>query len=223
MLKRSFKEKIIYITRNQLIKKEDYDYQIAMGSLPKYLRISEESFERDTKEFLKADERKTKILLKQIKESKFDKIVGISWSSKSTADKKKSISLEEFITSIHAPNICFVNLQYGDTKEEINNIKKKYNINIYEAKDVDIFNNIDDLAALIDACDQIISIDNITAVLAGALGADCNLILGLKGYFYWGGINDTKSYWLPSLKLFRQTNLQSWDEPLRSIKKNIFG
>ncbi len=220
LLKRSFNEQIIYITRNQFLKMEKYDYQIAMGSLPKFLRANQESFERARKAFLKADERKTKIFLKQIKEKKFDKIVGISWSSKSNADKKKSISLEEFILGIYTPNICFVNLQYGDIKYEIKSIKKKYDIDIYDVENIDIFNNIDDLAALIDACDQIISIDNVTAVLAGAIGANCNLILGFKGHFYWG-INDTKSYWLPSLKIFRQTNMHSWNEPLKEIKNEI--
>ena len=43
---------------------------------------------------------------------------------------------------IYSENVCFLNLQYGDTKNEINKIKAKYNIAIFDLKEVDNFNNI---------------------------------------------------------------------------------
>ena len=59
--------------------------------------------------------------------------------SKSSTYKYKSMSLEKFMLGIYTPNICFLNLQYGNTKNEINNIRLKYNIDIYELNEVDNF------------------------------------------------------------------------------------
>ena len=45
--------------------------------------------------------------------------------------------------------------------DEIINLKRKYNINIIEMEEVDNYNGIDDLASLINACDQIVAIENL--------------------------------------------------------------
>jgi hypothetical protein len=45
----------------------------------------------------------------------------------------------------------------------------KYRSNIYDVNDVDIYNDIDSLASIIQACDIVITCSNTTAHLAGAL------------------------------------------------------
>ena len=52
---------------------------------------------------------------------------------------------------------------------EIDRVRKEYGIDVAQAADIDNFNDIDGLAALIRACDRIVSIDNVTVHLAGAL------------------------------------------------------
>ena len=69
------------------------------------------------------------------------------------------MSLEELILGIYTPKTCFVSLQYGNTKDEIQDIKEKYGINIFEISEVDIYNDIDGLASIINACDLVISIE----------------------------------------------------------------
>ena len=220
LFKRSFDQRITYTSRNQLIEEEKYDLQIAMGSLPKLLRKNKEDFKKGKKPYLKVDERKTHIYRNKLKDKKFKKIIGISWGSNSTINKSKSMSLEEFILGIYSPNICFVNLQYGDAKDEINNIKAKYNINIFELEEVDIFNNLDDLAALINACDIVISIENMIFALAGALGIDSKVIL-TQNCLCFNGNNDLNSYWFQSQDFFRQSSSGGWEKALKQIKKNI--
>jgi hypothetical protein len=63
-------------------------------------------------------------------------------------------------------DFIFVNLQYGDVSEEITNLKANHGIDVLEIPDLDLFNDIDGLAALISACDCVISIDNLNTHLS---------------------------------------------------------
>ena len=130
------------------------------------------------------------------------------------------MSLEKFILGIYSPNICFLNLQYGDTEDEINSIKIKYNINIFEIQEVDIFNNLDDLAALINACDIVVSIENLLFGLAGGLGIDSKILLK-RNCHWFNGHDDLKSYWLPNQTFYRQTSHGEWRNELNQIKSEI--
>ena len=140
----------------------------------------------------------------------------------SKVNKEKSLSLEEFILGINSPSLCFVNLQYGDTKEEISNLKKKYNINIIDIEEVDNFNDIDDLAALIKACDGIVAIENLIPNLAGAIGINSSVLLNHRTHWRYGEDNHY-CYWLPCLELFRKKQDETWDQALNQIKNNLIG
>ena len=221
LFKRSFDKRIIYIQKNKILEEEKYDSQISICSMIRYLRDETESFKKGKRKYLKVNEKKTMIFKDNIlKDSQAKKIVGISWCSKSQKHKDKSISLVKFILGINSQNICFLNLQYGDTKDEINKIKKKYNIDIFDLEEVDKFNNIDDLASLINACDMVVSIENITSVLAGALGINSKILLKLNCLWY-NGNNELESYWFTNQSLFRQTLRGEWEKALRQIKNEI--
>tara|TARA_Y100001968_G_scaffold4538_1_gene4036 strand:- start:5986 stop:7971 length:1986 start_codon:yes stop_codon:yes gene_type:complete len=221
LFKRSFDSRIIYIKNNENFKEELYDFQVAMGSIIKYLRPDKESFKKGKQVYLKVNRKKTNIYRDMLlKDSKFKKIIGISWISKSKTNKYKSISLEKFILGIYSPNICFLNLQYGDTKDEIENIKTKYNIDIFEIKEVDNYNNIDDLAALVNACDMVVSIENIIFALAGGLGIDSKILLR-RNCLWFNGDKDVESYWFTNQLFFRQSSSGGWEKAFSKIRNEI--
>ncbi|WP_269606538.1 tetratricopeptide repeat protein [Prochlorococcus marinus] len=220
LLQRSFDKNIIYFDQNDFISEDKYDFQIAMGSLPRLLITNKESLTKSNKTYLKVDDKKSHNFRKQLRNLKFEKIIGISWKSMSKINKDKSLSLEEFILGIHSPSFCFVNLQYGDTTDEIINLKKKYDINIIDIDEVDTFNDIDDLASLINACDQIVTIENLISDLAGAIGINSLILLNNKSHWRFGQTNDY-SYWFPLQKLFRKNQSQTWDNTLNQIQKDL--
>ena len=82
-------------------------------------------------------------------------------------DKGIKLSLERFLLGIYSPKIKFLCLQYGDVEKEITQLRKKHNIKIEIINEVDLFNDIDGLASLIAACDEVVSIDNLNLHLAG--------------------------------------------------------
>ena len=124
------------------------------------------------------------------------------------------------ILGIYSPGLRFVCLQYGDVDNEINLIQSKYNITIHQRKDIDIFNNLDDLSSLINACDQVVSIANVTINLAGALGVQCKTIINTGSRWRFGEENH-HCYWFPSLHLYRSDQFRNWEQPIQQIKQDL--
>ena len=220
LLKRSIDKSIEIIGMEDSIDEKEYDYHLPIGSLPKFLRPSLNSFKTAKKLKLEFDKDRSTKFRKQLLHKKYKKYIGISWKSTSKDSLINSITLEEFITGIYSKDICFINLQYGDVKDEINDVIAKLGIEIYEIDNLDIFNDIDGLASLIGSCDEVVTIGNVTATLSGSLNINTKVILPTNSYWPYG-LKDKKSYWFSSMKLYKQTQRNIWDDTLNKIKKEI--
>jgi ADP-heptose:LPS heptosyltransferase len=79
--------------------------------------------------------------------------------------------------------------------------------------DIDNTNDIDALAALMTACDAVLSVSNTTAHLAGALGKPTWVLvpLGHAKIWYWFR-DDADSPWYPRVRVRRQRLGQTWRE-----------
>ena len=66
-------------------------------------------------------------------------------------------------------------------------------------------------AAIIANCDLIITCDTSLAHLAGAIGANVWLLLKNVPEWRWG-IQNTTTFWYPSMRLFRQKEKHNWNE-----------
>ena len=81
LLERSCGTEIEFIAQEKYINESEYDYQIAMGSLPRYLRTSEDSFKTSKRLKLEVDQDRSEQLRSKLLDSKYEKIIGISWKS----------------------------------------------------------------------------------------------------------------------------------------------
>ena len=103
-------------------------------------------------------------------------------------------------------DVVLVNLQYGDVEDEIREFKEETGIDVRQCASVDNREDLDGLAALIEVCDLVVSITNITAHMAGALGKETWVMLPYVANFWWL-LERTDSIWYPSLTLYRQQSL----------------
>tara|TARA_Y100000766_G_C18558416_1_gene436413 strand:+ start:139 stop:447 length:309 start_codon:yes stop_codon:yes gene_type:complete len=71
-------------------------------------------------------------------------------------------------------------------------------------------------AAIIAACDLIITSDTSIAHLAGGIGKPTWLLLKNVPEWRWG-TNSRKSFWYPSMKLFRQSERYNWNEVMERV------
>jgi tetratricopeptide (TPR) repeat protein len=76
------------------------------------------------------------------------------------------------------------------------------------------------LAALISACDHIVSVDNVTVHLAGALGQATRVLLPFACDWRWGQTRPD-SYWYSAVRLLRQQAFSDWQAPLRDLGLKI--
>ena len=85
-----------------------------------------------------------------------------------------------------------------------------------------MFNDIEGVSSIINACDLVITCSNVNAHLAGALNKKTFLLLPLgKGRLWnWGSTNN-QSLWYPSVKIFQQENPGDWSIPVEKIRKEI--
>ena len=150
--------------------------------------------------------------------------IGISWKSKADKDGiEKSIQLEDLIEIFRINNCVFVNLQYGDVEQEINEFTQKHNIQIRYDNNIDYSNDFDRLTKLIEDCDEVITISNFTVHLAGTLNKETSLLLpkviGRK--WYWCNDEEEYSIWYPSVKKYVQDTDGKWKEPIQKLARDL--
>jgi Tfp pilus assembly protein PilF len=211
-----------FMDLNEVSDTLDFAQHLPMGSLPRYFRKSREDFKSAQTPFLLADPTRSAALRQKIHlTSKL--VCGVSWwSNRKSTGKNKSIRLEELLAPLASDKLHFVNLQYGDTAAERNALRAQHGITVQNVDEVDNFNDIDGLAALIQACDVVITTSNTTAHLAGALGKETLLLLPFsKGkLWYWAEL-EGHNPWYPSIRMFAQEQPGQWQVPLERIKKHI--
>lgn len=130
--------------------------------------------------------------------------VGISWRGGGTpsARQKRSTTLDAWSPVFAAAGVEFVSLQYGDVECEISEFERRAGVRMHRWNDFDPRDDLDDLAALIQSLDLVISVDNSTVHLAGAIGTPVWVLLPRAADWRWL-VERSDSPWYPAAELFR--------------------
>ena len=222
LFQRSFSPEIKFITDRAEISEDDYDSHLPIGSLPLHFRKSLDDFEATSKGWLQADPERVQSIRQNLMITKKQKIIGISWMTSSLIANShlRNIKIEVLLNLYKELDLKFINLQYGDVSEEISNLKLNHGIDVLEIPDLDLFNDIDGLAATIAACDYVISIANLNTHLAGSVGTNTKLLLPYAADDRWG-YKTNKSYWYNSINIYRQTEPGNWKQPLSELVSDL--
>ena len=107
-------------------------------------------------------------------------------------------------------NCNFINLQYGNVENEINNYNNNFNKNLISLENLDLFNDFDNLASVLKNLDLFISVSNSTAHLAGALGVKTLLIRPENHaiFHYWNQPSN-QTPWYKSITLLDKDEIIS--------------
>ncbi|MDX2223955.1 MAG: tetratricopeptide repeat protein [Rhodospirillaceae bacterium] len=188
--------------------------QIPVGGLGALVRRSETDFPRH-RGYWRADAERAKGYRARLGQGA-KRLVAVSWISKNEEfGAHKSAALVNWRAILTRPDCVFVNVQYGDTAAERAAAAAELGVTLAEIPELDLFNDLDGLAALLAACDLTITVSNTTAHIAGALGLPlCVLAPTGAGKLWYWFFNRTDTPWYPSARIFRQTVAGSWREPL---------
>jgi hypothetical protein len=223
LFKRSMPE-MEFVDIEQLNDAEGFEEQIAIGSLPRLFRPDRDSFARVKSPYLVADAERAQGLREMVQRPG-KRVCGVSWSSRrEEIGQGKSIDLAQMLVPLAGAGMHFVNLQYGDTQQEREALMREHGIELQNVAEVDNFADIDGLAALIQACDLVITTSNTTVHLAGALGKETKLLVpgGRSRLWYWGQ-DQSRSIWYPTVRIYGQEKIGDWQIPLAQIKADLQG
>ena len=216
---RSFGHQIEIVGKNVDVDEDEYDFHIPMGSAVKFFRSYESDFEKTSGGVLHANLQKVEEFKQKLNIAPEKKLIGLSWGSENRKiGTKKSINLEALLSKFDPLRYEFVNLQYGDVLDQLEKGRKATGITIHQIDSVNNRDDIDGLSAIIAACDYVVSISNVTAHLAGALGKNTHILLHYTPDWRWQ-LNRKDSPWYKSITLYRQENFDDWSSPLEALKQ----
>jgi Tfp pilus assembly protein PilF len=184
------------------------------GSLPGLYRSSEAAFAATASPYLQADPVERERFRAAYGDGR--RLVGLAWHTNSPKrGRKRSIDMALLAPLFALPGIRWISLQYGDfdaLEEQATTVHAPLLID----RAVDQFTNIDLFAAQVAAMDQVVTIDNSTAHLAGALGVPVRLLLPFAADWRWLQRRED-SLWYPSLRLFRQPRVGDWQSAIDEV------
>ena len=101
------------------------------------------------------------------------KIIGISWKSTGIDKRRaqtKNAPLTHWSPILSQEDCYFVNLQYGDIREEIEAYAAMTGYSMYIDEQIDPLSDLDGFAAQVSSLDLIVSTSNTTVHMSGGLG-----------------------------------------------------
>jgi tetratricopeptide (TPR) repeat protein/ADP-heptose:LPS heptosyltransferase len=199
-----------------------FDWQCPLASLGRWLRPSFGSFPRHAG-YLVADPQRVVQFSERLRQAPREKVVGLSWiSANREIGPDKSIALADWAKVLGMPGVRFVDLQYGDTAREREALEKGHGLKILHLDELDLFNDLEALAALCAACDLVVTVSNVTAHMAGALGRPVWLLApGAQGRIWYWFCERSDSPWYPSMRIFTQPAPGRWQETLEAVAREL--
>lgn len=218
LLQRGCKAKnVTFLPQNAKVKVSEHDSHIPIASLGKYFINRVTDIPLYTSQFyITADPKRVELMRKELgNDDQFT--VGLVWTSTAPAiGQHKSVPLAAFKPILDTPYVRFLNLQYGKAQEE----GRDFHPSLITTH-IDTFFDLENVAAMIELCDVIISPSCATVHLAGAMGKDV-LLLDANKLWYWNNRQGNESLWYPGVKIYQRENMNApWDLQLKQVKDEL--
>lgn len=194
---------------------QDIAAHLPSGSLPGIFRTTETAFADTASPYLFADPAARDRF--RVRYSDGKKQIGLAWyTSNPKTGRNRSIDLSLFTPLFARPGIRWVSLQYGDhsaleSQAAAAGAPLLIDRSVNQLADMDVF------AAQIAAMDLVVTIDNSTAHLAGALGVPTRVLLPAVPDWRWLEAREDTP-WYPSLRLFRQPKPGDWQSVAQTVQ-----
>jgi hypothetical protein len=203
---------------------DDFDFQIPAGTLFKLFRSNINYFPKSSG-YLITDPNSDKVFKDALLPYSEKLLIGISWRS-GLLDSTRNINyvpLSAWAEILSLENIQFVNLQYGDTSQELLLLKDNFDIELLNFDTLDIKNDIDSLSSLVTNLDLVISTSTFAAPLTQALGKPLKLLTHKN----WTYLGQSKWPWYDNVDTYSPSSLltpidsvfNKLIDDLRTIKK----
>jgi tetratricopeptide (TPR) repeat protein len=147
--------------------------------------------------------------------------IGIAWQGnpRYPLDRKRSFPLARFAPLARRPGVRLISLQNGPGTEQLRTLDESFPVLDLDRQGRGLGDFLD-TSAVLKNLDLVVSPDLSVAHLAGGLGVRVWLALPFVAEWRWLADRDD-SPWYPSMRLFRQSRPDEWDEVFRRITNSI--
>jgi tetratricopeptide (TPR) repeat protein len=148
-----------------------FDYYCTGALLPAYFRRRFDDFRRDRAQWLVADPARRAVWAGRLRALGPGPRVGLCWTSgvRSLGRRVEYTALGDWLPVLQRPGVTFVNLHYGGD-DEIRALSARAPIPLHHFADLDLRDDLENVAALVSELDLVISAATFVGELAGALG-----------------------------------------------------
>lgn len=181
--------------------------RLSTASLPRYFRKTNNCFPGTP--YLTADNAMVLQWRQRLEQLGSRLTVGLSWRGGTArrANYARSVALEHLAPLFEHQDISFINVQYGDNEKEIGQFNALHSRPLICFDELDPMKDMDGFAAFLEALDLVITVDNSTAHLAGALGVETWLMLPAHADWRWVRESDD-TLWYKTIRIFRQSSIK---------------
>jgi len=114
---------------------------------------------------------------------------------------------------------------YGDTTAERRAVEDATGARLMRFEEVDHYNDLEELLAMLEACDLLITTSNATAHVAGALGKRTWLLYLADNppFHYWAHGGSYRCLWYPSVEIVTAPQLDDWTSLTQHAAQKLAG
>lgn len=200
------------------IHESDFDYQIAMMSLPYVFGTTRDTIPADIPYVHVSHEARGKWAPQFLGSKQFR--VGLVWAGNPVEhvvqahliDQRRSLKLSQMMPILDTRDVQFYSLQMGKAAGQIDELG-------FRDKIVDLMPAVHDLmdtAAIIENLDLVISVDTSVVHLAGALGKPVWVLSRFDACWRWLQNHETNP-WYPTARVFGQSSPGDWETVIGQV------
>jgi tetratricopeptide (TPR) repeat protein len=145
------------------------------------------------------------------------KVIGLAWSGglPRTGMEQRFAGLNAFLPLIRRGGAEFVSLEYKDDREEVRQFAATHGMRVRRLPWVAQGPDMDLLAGLIAACDEVVGVGTASLHMAGALGVPTTFIVN-RG-LGWAFARPEMMWYPPTTKIWRKNSGESWRDCINRL------
>jgi tetratricopeptide (TPR) repeat protein len=195
------------------------DFQSPGGSLGKYLRPALASFP-SRRAYLVANEYRETYWKEKLSSLGPGLKVGVAWRSSNIKGDRalQCTKLTQWGEVLRVPGVQFINLQYDECEAELAATEAAFGVRIRRYPEVDMFDDLDETAALMRGLDLVIGAPTSVTILSAALGVP-TWQMNYGAEWQCHGLPDNP--WYPAMRNYARRWDQSWDRVFEKIAYDL--
>jgi Flp pilus assembly protein TadD len=221
LAQRSFPE-LEVVARDETLRGRYFDAQISSSDIMAYAQPARVPGSSAVRPYLIAGPGQSAALRGLLKRPG-QLLCGISWrSANPRMGAQKSIRLPDLAPLFDLAHVDFLDLQFGEVDEDRAALSQRLGARYRQGPGIDLTRDFDGVAALIDACDIVVTVSNTVAHIAGAIGKSSLVLLPhAEGLMWYWRVAGERGGWYPKIECYRQARPSDWSAPIQRITERL--